>query len=419
LTEGRGECIWHRFSHTPGKVFNGDTGDVACDHLHRYKEDVALMAALGLPAYRFSISWPRVIPAGTGAPNPQGLDFYDSLIDELLRHNIDPYVTLYHWDYPQALQDRGGWTNPDSVKWFEDYTDLVTRRYGDRIKGWITFNEPWCVSLLSNMIGAHAPGLQDPRTAYEVAHYLNIAHGAGMRVIRQNCPGVPAGITLNLSPNIPATDSEEDATAAQIYDGYFNRWFLDPVFKGTYPDDILELLTPLLMNVDIGALKTAAEPMDFIGVNYYTRAVIKADNSNPLGFGQIRPPESDYTEMEWEIYPQGLTDLLLRVTRDYAPKGIIVTENGAAFIDPAPVNGVVDDPDRVAYIEGHLKACETAITLGVPLKGYFLWSLLDNFEWAFGYSKRFGIIQVDYDTQVRTPKASAHFYRDIITHQVV
>jgi beta-glucosidase len=419
LTEGRGESIWDRFSHTPGKVVNGDTGDVASDHLHRYKEDVALMAELGLQAYRFSIAWPRVIPAGTGAINEQGVEFYDRLVDELLHYNIQPWATLYHWDLPQALQDKGGWTNPDSPKWFADYTDLMTRRLGDRIKGWITHNEPWCISILSNMIGAHAPGLQDPATAYQVAHYLNLSHGAAMRVIRQNCPGVPAGITLNLYPSMPATDSEQDMTAAHIYDGWFNRWFLDPVFKGEYPDDIVELLTPLLTNIDLGAVKTAAEPMDFLGINFYTRSVIRHNPDSPLGFENVKPEDSDYTAMDWEIYPQGLTDILVRVYRDYAPKALYVTENGSAFPDPLPHNGIVEDPERTAYLEAHVAACETAITLGVPLKGYFAWSLMDNFEWAYGYDKRFGIVYVDYETQERTPKRSARFYQSMIARQAV
>lgn len=413
LTEGRGESIWDRFSHTPGKVHNGETGDVACDHLHLYKEDVKMMADLGIQAYRFSVAWPRVIPAGTGRINEMGLDFYDRLVDELLRYGIQPYATLYHWDLPQVLQDKGGWANPESVAWFAEYTDVMTRALGDRVRSWITLNEPWCISILSNLIGEHAPGLQDAPTAYRVAHHLHLAHGASMGVIRQNCPGVPAGITLNLVPAQPSTDTEYDIQAAHFFDGTFNRWFLDPVFKGTYPADIVEALGSTLDGLDLDAVKAAAVPMDFLGVNYYNRAVISATGQ------PIMPEDAEYTEMGWEVYPQGLNDLLVRVYRDYAPQAIYITENGAAFDDPDPVDGVVDDPRRVEYIKGHLAACDNAIIQGVPLKGYFVWSLMDNFEWAYGYDKRFGIVHVDYATQKRTPKRSARFYQEMITREAV
>jgi beta-glucosidase len=411
LTEGRGECIWYNFSHTPGKVQDGDTGDVACDHLHLYKEDVKLMADLGVQAYRFSVSWPRVIPEGTGRVNEQGLDFYDKLVDELLKYGIQPYLTLNHWDFPQALQNKGGWANSDSVGWFAEYTDVMTRSIGDRVRGWITHNEPWCVSILSNLLGVHAPGLNDPQTAYRVAHHLNLAHGAAMGVIRQNCPGVPAGITLNLSPAVPATDSEADAQAAQFFDGTFNRWFLDPIFKGSYPADIVEMLNGALDGIDLDAVKAAAVPMDFLGINFYNRTVVSASGMAKL------PDDAEFTEMGWEIYPQALTDLLVRVARDYAPPAIYITENGAAFADPDPVNGIVEDPRRVDYLKGHFQAAENAIIQGVPLKGYFVWSLMDNFEWSHGYSKRFGIVHVDYATQKRTPKRSARFYQEMIARE--
>jgi beta-glucosidase len=417
LSEGRGESIWDRFSHTPGKTKNGDTGDVACDHLHLYKEDVALMKSLGVDAYRFSIAWPRVIPQGTGVTNEAGLDFYDRLVDELLRQDIQPFATLYHWDLPQALQDQGGWTNPESPEWFAQYTDLMTRRLGDRIKGWITHNEPWCISLLSNLMGQHAPGLNDPNTAYTVAHYLNLAHGEAMKVIRQNCPDTPAGIVLNLTPATPASNSEQDKHAAHIFDGWFNRWFLDPVFKGEYPEDMVELLTPVLQGIDLGQVKSAAQPMDFIGINYYTRSVVRWDESNPFKFGSIKPEDAEFTAMDWEIYPQGLTDIIVRVHEDYHPPAIYVTENGVAFDDPAPVNGAVADTNREAYIKSHFEAAESAIEQGAPLKGYFVWSFMDNFEWAEGYDKRFGIVHVDYTTLQRTPKQSALWYRDFIKQQ--
>ena len=415
LSEGRGECIWHRFSHTLGNVKNGDTGDVACDHLHRYKEDVALMAQLGLGAYRLSVSWPRVIPAGIGATNEAGLDFYDSLIDELLRYGIQPYVTIYHWDLPQALQDKGGWANPDSPKWFADYTDTITRALGDRVKGWITFNEPWCVSILSNLIGAHAPGLRDAPTAYRVAHQLNLSHGQAVGVIRQNCPTADVGITLNLWPIVPASDSEVDVEAARMIDGMQNRWFLDPLFKGSYPTEVAEYLGDAIQSIDLDEVKSAAVPIDFLGINYYNRMVISASGPAAL------PEDAEYTAMGWEVYPQGLTDLLVRVYRDYAPKALYVTENGAAYDDPvpSPTDDIVEDPQRVAYLESHLNACDQAIIQGVPLKGYFVWSLMDNFEWAEGYSKRFGIVYVDYETQKRTLKRSARFYQEMIARQAV
>jgi beta-glucosidase len=415
LSEGRGECIWYRFSHTPGKVKNGDTGDVACDHLHRYPEDVALMADLGVQAYRFSVSWPRVIPAGTGATNEPGLDFYDRLVDELLKHNIKPYTTLYHWDLPQVLQDQGGWANSSSPQWFAEYADLITRRLGDRVQGWITFNEPWCVSILSNLLGIHAPGLRDAPTAFKVAHQLNLAHGEGMRIIRRNCPGVPAGITLNLTPGTAKSDSVADQEALRLYDGVTNRWFLDPVFKGQYPEDMIEPLGSTLEGIRLDEVKSAAEPMDFLGINYYTRSIIHWDDSQPLHFGTVRALDAEFTAMDWEVYPEGLTDLLVRIDKEYQPPAIYITENGAAYDDPEPENGAVHDPNRVEYLRQHFKATEAAIQQGVPVKGYFVWSFMDNFEWAEGYDKRFGIVRVNYETQERTPKDSAQYLKQVIS----
>ncbi len=413
-TEGRGESIWDRFSHTPGKVKNGDTGDVACDHLHRYPEDVALMADLGVQAYRFSVAWPRVLPQGTGTANEAGIDFYDRLVDELLAKNIQPYATLYHWDLPQVLQDQGGWTNPDSPKWFADYTDLITRALGDRIKGWITLNEPWCVAILGNLMGVHAPGIQDAPTAFRVAHQLHLAHGEAVRVIRRNCPGTPAGITLNLTPGSAYSDSEADQEALRLYDGITNRWFLDPVFKGEYPADMLEPLAPMLEGIALDEVKSAAEPMDFLGINYYTRTIVQWDDASPVHFSPIRAQNAEFTAMDWEIYPEGLTDLLVRIHREYQPSVIYITENGAAFDDPEPENGAVHDPQRVEYLRQHFKAVGDAIAQDVPVKGYFVWSFMDNFEWAEGYDKRFGIVRVNYDTQERTPKDSALYLKQVI-----
>lgn len=425
IEHGRGECIWHRFSHTPGKTHNGDTGDVACDHLNRYQDDIGLMRQLGLQTYRFSISWPRVIPAGTGTPNEAGLDFYDRVIDKLLANNIRPFITLYHWDLPQALQDRGdGWENPDSVQWFADYTDLVTRRYGDRVKDWITHNEPWCAAFLGNMIGIHAPGKRDLRTAFLVNHNLMLSHGAAMGVIRQNVSDSRAGIVLNPAPVYPATDSEADKQAAQISDGLRNRWYLDPLYKGTYPADIVALLNTqgALEGIDLDSVKAAAAPTDFLGINFYNRDIVAASDDPNQPFKGVKPDYEgvEFTAMGWEVYADALTELLVRINNDYQPKALYVTENGAAY-EETPLNGanveVVEDPQRVEYLRKHFIAAQNAIAQGVPLTGYFVWSFMDNFEWSEGYNKRFGIVYVDYDTQVRTFKRSALYLRDVIAAQ--
>ncbi len=416
--DGRGECIWQRFSHTPGKVKNGDTGDIACDHLNRYAEDVALMREIGLQTYRFSVAWSRVLPTGVGTVAENGLDFYDRLVDELLKNNITPFVTLYHWDLPQALQDNGGWENPDSVKWFTDYTEVVTKALGDRVKNWITHNEPWCVAFLGNMFGVHAPGKQDAKAAFAVAHHLLISHGTAMNVIRQNVADSYAGITLNLAPKYPETDSDADKKAAYTADGIQNRWFLDPVYKGVYPADIVEKASEYLDGLDLSAVKQAAVPTDFLGINYYMRGIVRAEE-NPMGFNEKM---ADYegvelTAMDWEVYPDGLHDILVNTARDYDVKALYVTENGAAYDEPEPINGVVEDAKRVSYLQRHFAAAEAAIAQGAPLKGYFVWSFLDNFEWAEGYTKRFGITYVDYATQKRIPKRSSLFYKDVIKAQ--
>lgn len=413
--DGRGECIWTRFSHTPGKVMNGDTGDVATDHYHRYVEDVALMKELGLQAYRFSVSWPRVIPNGTGATNPAGLDFYDRLVDELLSVGIIPAVTLYHWDLPQALQNRGGWLNREIVGWFSDYTDLMTRRLGDRVKNWITINEPFVAAFVGYAFGAHAPGYTDPRAGLLASHHMLLAHGAAMQVIRQNVPSSIAGITLNVSWVDPATSSEADIQAARRHDGFVNRWFIDPVFKGEYPADMLQLYGNALDDIDVTEIKQAAVPQDFLGINYYTRNVIKDDpNGHYLKTHEIKPQGAGYTQMGWELSPGSLTQLLVRLHQEYAPKALWITENGAAYPDPDPVNGMVADPERTDYLKTHTAAVEAAIQQGSPVTAYFVWSLLDNFEWAYGYDRRFGIIHVDFDTLKRTMKQSALWYRDFI-----
>ncbi len=408
----RGWCIWDDFCRWPGKVFEGDTGDLACDHYGHYREDVALMADLGMQAYRFSISWPRVLKSGVGEVNEPGLSFYDRLVDELLGKGITPYVTLYHWDLPWELHRMGGWPARDVAYRFADYVQVVADRLGDRVTNWITHNEPWVASFLGYWFGAHAPGWQDGSLALRTAHHLLLSHGLATPILRASNPEARVGITLNLSPVYPASDSEADRLAAQRHDGFANRWFLDPVFMGSYPQDLWELLGPLTPKITPGDMETIRQPIDFLGINYYTRTVVRADEANPTGATTVQP-EGEYTAMDWEVFPQGLTDLLVRVEQDYHPGEIYVTENGCAYEDTLTPQGRVHDAQRTAYLRSHFAAAHQAITQGVPLKGYFVWSLLDNFEWAYGYSRRFGIVYVDFDTLRRYPKDSALFCRQV------
>ncbi len=418
--DGRAPSIWDTFSHTPGKTVNGDTGDVACDHYHRWQGDVQLMRELGLQGYRFSIAWPRVVPEGTGQVNARGLDFYDRLVDALLEANITPLVTLYHWDLPQVQQDRGGWANRDTADAFVAYTDAVVRRLGDRVKHWITHNEPWVVSFVGNYEGRHAPGIQDLRTALQVAHHLLLSHGMAVPAIRAGSAGAQVGITLNLSPGRPASASPEDRAAARVCDGYTNRWFLDPLYGKGYPEDMVARFGAAMPQINVDDLAHAAVPTDFLGVNYYFPTIVRAAASGhePLGFLALSPEElaaagHELAAMGWPIVPDAFTELLTRLHRDYAPKTIYVTENGAAFDDKV-VGGGVHDPRRIAYLHSHIGAVRQAIADGAPVGGYFLWSLMDNFEWAYGYSKRFGIVYIDYATQARIPKDSAAWYRRVI-----
>jgi beta-glucosidase len=423
--DGRGASIWDTFSHTPGKTDNGDTGDVACDHYHRWREDVRLIQELGLQAYRLSIAWPRIVPQGTGQVNQRGLDFYDRLVDALLEANITPFITLYHWDLPQALQDRGGWANRDTVDAFAEYADVVARQLGDRVQHWITHNEPWVVSFIGNYEGRHAPGIQNLPTALQVSHHLLLSHGRAVPILRANSANAQVGITLNLAPARAASDTPDDHQAATRADGYQNRWFLDPLFGRGYPADMLALYGDRFPSVSADDLQAIAAPIDFLGINYYfpvfTRAA--ATGAEPLGFAQLGRHELaargyEITEMGWPVVPDGLSELLTRVHRDYQPPAIYITENGAAFPDQV-VNNSVDDPRRVAYLHDHFLAARKAIDGGVPLRGYFVWSLMDNFEWGFGYSKRFGIVYVDYQTQTRIPKTSARWYQRVIAANTV
>lgn len=414
--DGRGETNWDRFCHSlPAKVANRDSGDTACDHYHRFRDDVALMQQIGLHAYRFSVAWSRVLPQGVGPVNAKGLDFYSRLVDELLNAGIQPYLTLYHWDTPQALQDRGGWQNPDSVWWFADYADLMTRHLGDRVRHWTTHNEPWIVAFVGYFYGSHPPGISDITTTYQVAHHLLMAHGAAAPIIRQNAPNAQVGISLNLNPIYPGGPESEHLSATYRRDGALNRWMLDPLFKGVYPADMVALLEPYLPPIELTAVHAAAVPLDFLGVNYYLRDVVLHDDHElPLQVRHISPEGAAKTALGWEIFPEGLTTLLVRLQQDYAPPALYITENGAAFDDEVSADGTVSDPQRIAYLKSHLAAVAEAIAQGATVKGYFAWSLMDNFEWSHGYSKRFGLIYVDYATQQRIPKQSAWYYRDQI-----
>ena len=443
--DGRGDSIWDRFARRPGRVADGATPAVACDHYHRYREDVALMARLGLGAYRFSIAWPRIYPRGHGAVNRPGLDFYDSLTDALLEHAITPVATLYHWDLPQGLQRRGGWPARDTARYFADFAEQVARRLGDRITLWITLNEPQVAAHLGHEHGVHAPGTRGLGGALQAAHHLLLAHGLAVEVLRDLVPRARVGIALNLAPVHPAGDSAADADAASRADGYFNRWYLDPLLRGAYPEDLQDAYRELelLPEVAEGDAETIAAPLDFLGVNYYFRCVVAAGagsaavgaaasgaggtsgtpaaGSGPrqreLGFRVTNvgaEQREGFTAMGWEVYAAGLSELLLRLHREYAPAALYVTENGAAYEDAPAPDGTVDDGDRERYLRVHLEAVHEALAAGVPVGGYFAWSLLDNFEWTHGYRKRFGLVRVDFDSQRRTPKRSAYWYRDVV-----
>jgi len=418
--DGKGESIWDRFSHTPGKVKNGDTGDVACDHYHRWQGDVALMKELGFHAYRFSIGWPRLLPEGRGRANQPGLDFYDRLVDGLLEAGIEPFVTLYHWDLPQALQDEGGWTARTTAEAFVEYADLASRTLGDRVKQWITLNEPFVSAVLGHQIGIHAPGHTSLDETLAAAHHLLLAHGWAVPVIRRNCPQGQVGIVLNLGPNVPASSSPADRAAAWHEDGFGNRWYLDPISGRGYPADVVQAKGRPMDFVRPGDMDAIAVPLDFLGINYYNRHIVRSGEvTEEENEPQTVFPNPNPTEMGWEVYPEGLYEILARVHFVYDFPAIYVTENGAAYPDQIGPDGEVDDPLRVEYIESHLAAAARAIAAGVPLRGYFAWSFLDNFEWAEGYTKRFGIVYVDYETQRRTPKASARWYSRVIAANAV
>ncbi|HET8910013.1 MAG TPA: GH1 family beta-glucosidase, partial [Ktedonobacteraceae bacterium] len=414
--DGRGESIWDRFCATPGKILNGDTGLVACDHYHRYPEDVRLMKELGIQIYNFSMAWPRIIPEGRGQVNQKGLDFYDRLLDTILTAGIDPFATLYHWDLPQALQDQfAGWASRETAYAFAEYVDVVTRHFGDRIHNWLTLNEPAVTAFEGHEDGTHAPGARDPGLAWQTSHHFLLAHGLAVPIIRANgTPKTKVGITLNFTQIDPATEAHADQAAAHFLDGKWHRWFLDPIFRGSYPTDILEMLGNLAPKTEAGDLEIIARPLDFLGANYYTRSVVGYGGSPIDNFTSTRTPNAEYTEMDWEVYPRGIYKALVRLHHEYHIPHIYLVENGAAFADTISNDGHIHDPRRINYLREHLLQVHQAIAAGVPLAGYSVWSLIDNFEWSEGYSKRFGIIYVDYSSQQRTIKDSGYWYRDVI-----
>ena len=413
--DGKGESIWDRFSHTPGKIEDGSTGDVACDHYHRYPEDIELMKRIGLNAYRFSISWPRIFPEGAGTANPAGLAFYDSLVDGLLEAGIRPFLTLYHWDLPQKLQDDGGWANRDIVETFRDYAVSVVNHLGDRVKNWIVFNEPPVFVYLGYQLGMHAPGLSDAAMTMAASHHVNLALGVTLKALRESGKAEHVGTTYNLMPTHPASDSAEDKAAADRWDQVFNRWFVDPILLGKYPEEMFRRFEPLMDCVKPDDMAMMKQPLDFIGLNIYSRWVTVHDPAVPtLEARGVVPEGAETTAMGWEIYPESIYEMLVRLKQDYDDPVIYVTENGAAFEDTVDADRNVKDERRIDYLERYLEQVARAADEGVRVKGYFVWTLMDNFEWAYGFTKRFGIVYTDYDTQERIMKRSAHWYADTI-----
>lgn len=411
--DGRAESIWDRFCATPGKVLGGDNGDVACDHYHRWQDDLDMIKALGFDAYRFSIAWPRIEPQ-PGVWNPAGFDFYDRLVDGMLERGIRPVATLYHWDLPQYLGDRGGWVNRDTAYRFADYADQITRVLGDRVESYATLNEPWCAGFLSYRLGIHAPGLKDDRLGFQAAHHLLLGHGLALPAMRANAPKADHGIVLNFTPAYAATDSAADIAAAAYSDEENSHWYLQPLLTGEYPQPVRERHPEWMPTVYPGDMEILARPIDFLGINFYTRAVVKAGEHSDY---ESIPQDAPKTDIGWEIYPQALTDLMtgFKARYDNLPP-IYITENGAAD-NTGISDGAIDDQMRVGYYDNHLMAVHNAIEAGVDVRGYFAWSLMDNFEWAEGYSQRFGIVHVDYDTLVRTPKRSAGVFTDWLANR--
>ncbi|MCT2584231.1 GH1 family beta-glucosidase [Actinophytocola gossypii] len=422
--DGRGQSIWDTYCRVPGMVEGGENGDVACDHYHRMPADVELIRSLGVDTYRFSVAWPRVQPGGRGPANAAGLGFYDRLVDELLGKGVDPWVTLYHWDLPQELEDAGGWPERDTAHRFADYAMLVFDALSDRVRTWTTLNEPWCSAMLGYYEGRQAPGRRDFAAAMAAVHHLLLGHGLAAGRMRAAAPApVELGITLNMGTSMPATESLADREAARRADGLGARIYLDPLLRGQYPGDILDDLSVRGVKLPVvdGDLAVISEPIDVLGVNYYSSHRLSGvdaqgrtedDEGNPVQ--TTVPLGRPVTAMDWEIVPEGFTELLVRLSRDYPGVPMVITENGAAFDDVADAGGYVRDDDRTAYLSSHIAAVAAARQRGADVRGYFAWSLMDNFEWSYGYAKRFGLVHVDYETQVRTPKQSALWYRDTI-----
>ncbi|HEY6641238.1 GH1 family beta-glucosidase [Povalibacter sp.] len=415
LADGAGASVWHRFSHTPGRVVANETGDIACDHYRRWESDIDLMQRLGLQAYRFSIAWARILPEGIGRVNPLGLGFYERLIDRLLAKGIQPTATLFHWDLPAALDDRGGWLNRDSADWFAEYADIVYRRFDDRIKLWATLNEPWVVSDNGYLHGTAAPGHRNIFEAPIATHNLMRAHGAAVQAYRATGRH-QIGLVVNIEPKYAASQAADDLAATRRAEAQMNRQFIEPALLGRYPQEMREIFGDAWPDWPAADLQQIHQPIDFVGLNYYTRSVTKHDpQAWPLRATPVKQTQHPHTEMGWEVFPQGLTDTLLWIKDRYGNPPVYITENGAAFADPAQADGeLLEDPLRVDYFRTHIRAVHDALRAGADVRGYFAWSMLDNFEWALGYSKRFGIIHVDYQTQKRTLKASATFFADVI-----
>jgi len=410
--DGKGESIWDRFSHIPGNTKNGDTGDVACDHYHRYPEDVALMKELGIQAYRFSISWPRVLPKGKGDINRAGLNFYRRLVAKLLESGIEPWVCLYHYDMPQALQNEGGWANPNIIQYFADYAELMARELGDRVKRWLILNEPRPIAWLGHLTGTHAPGIKNLELSLKVSHHLQLAQGKAIQALRNLNQNLQIGTIVDLNTVHPISDDEKNREAASKLDEFQNRWYIDPLFKGEYPPLAGKIgLKP--SQEDMSLIK---QPLDFLGVNYYTRLLATYDPSNPVTQAKVVQKNTPTTERGWEIYPNGLYEVLMRLRMDYGNPLLYVTENGVAFEDNVIKDGKVQDDDRIAFLRDHIAAAYRAIKDGVRLKGYFVWTIIDNFEWAEGYSKRFGLVYTNYQSLKRTPKKSFYWYKQVIAN---
>lgn len=418
--DGRGESIWDRFCTVPGNIRDGSSGAVACDHYNRWPQDLDLAQSLRTNAYRFSIAWPRIFAEGVGkTPNQKGLDFYSRLVDGMLERGLEPWVTLYHWDLPQALQNQGGWANRNTVDAFVAYVDVVSRHLGDRIQHWITHNEPWCTAFHGNHEGVHAPGIKNFKTALQVSHHVLLSHGSAIPVIRRNVPNAKIGAALSLHPLKSASDSPQDLAATQRHDGLRNRWFLDPLYGRGYPSDIWKLLGDNAPGMQDGDLSIIATPTDFLGVNYYFPEIVAdAPGAGVMSTRVIEPQQVERTAFGWEVSPQGMITLLRRVCQDYSPAEIYVTENGSTYDDVVTSDGEIDDLERRSYLMRHLQAMREIVNLGMPVKGFFAWSLMDNFEWAEGYIRRFGLTHVDFETQQRRLKASGKWYRNFLTGEL-